>query len=247
MTTDRVRVTAHTLPSLLRRSGGLGGLALAAGLTLAACAAPAGSGEQSERAVLADAPATAAPDAHDGGPDAEIAPEPAGQPTPVGGRPWDDAVSRACAVVLADAALAEVAQVADGDGTTSVWSAGRRWAACDVAEPTAGEPLVVRGRARDRFEPDDLALATARHGARTRVLAAGRLPWPVDSVSYRFPGGHDLRARFVTSDVDPAETWWVLAESVDRLDGTTTGEVTVEVVGATAEAYRIPWQQAPQD
>ena len=236
------------------------GLVAALGLGLGGCGA-ATDREPPDRAVLAGAgdqgTAGAAPSAG-----AEIDPGPAtASPTPVGGQPWDDAVSSTCAVALSAgpyAGLAEVAQTADDRGVTSFWSKGAARVACDVLlDPAAVEPvLVTAGPGTPSLDGDALTLTSTAVPATgapeaVRFVAAGRLPARVDELVYTFPDGHEARARFVESVDGSGATWWSVTYTategvlVDpQTDPGSLGPATVSVVGAAAEAFRLPWEDA---
>lgn len=229
------------------------GAALAGLVLLGACAAPASDGG-GEQAALAGSPT-------DGGQPSEpqIDPMPSDGSTPVGGRPWDEDLTAACAGVV-DPALTQVAQVPGESGTTSFWSAGRRWAVCDgLVHPSAdvAPVLTVHAQTRDRaagFDESRLALGSAVAGSddapeAVRFTAGGLLPWPVEEISYTFPDGHVEQARFVASEDGSGDTWWVVAYTATDgplVDPGTPpedlGPVTVTVVGAAAEAFRVPWE-----
>jgi hypothetical protein len=229
---------------------------LVAAVVLGGCASTAG--DKPPRAVLAGG---------GGGPTAsskpsvEIDPGGSSSPTPLEGGPWREAVSSACAEALGGgryAALAEVAQTADDHGVTSFWARGASWVACDVLlDPAADGPVLVTSPPGDRsFGAESFILtatevpATGPLGA-VRFVAAGRLPQRVDELVYVFPDGHEERARFVASVDGSGDTWWSVAYTAsdgvlvspgagtDALD-----PLTVEIVGAAAEAFRVPWEAA---
>ena len=259
-----------TLWTALRRHAGDGGppararllagtgAALAGLVLLGACGTSTGA---NDRASLAASEPTA--DSGEVTTDPQIAPEPGGTPTPVGGRPWDDGVSRECARSVPGGAaggMTEVAQTADGAGVTSFWSGAAEVAVCDVLQdPDSDEVLsltmnTARRDAPRGFDEDRLSLSTLVVGPETdpsavRFVAGGLLPWPVEQISYTFPDGHTAEAQFVSSVDGSDETWWVVAYTAT--DGplvdptTTTAElepVTISIVGAAAEAFRLPWE-----
>lgn len=237
------------------------GLAVGLVLGLAACAAPAQEAEQATLAGSRSTPPAPSAGLSPGEPQTEpqIGPEPTAGPTPVGGLPWDDAVSRTCAEAVGPA-YTEAAQTADETGTTSFWVAGDRWASCDVlrgagAEPAA-EPAVVESStgAGSGFDAPSLSVSSTvvpgegGGSAGVRFTAGGRLPWPVQEIRYTFPDGHAEQARFVRS-VDGDAVWWAVAytatDGVLVDPGTRSADldpVTVSILGAAAEAFRLPWE-----
>lgn len=234
--------------------------ALGLGLALGGCGA-APVREPGDRAVLAGAgtrePAGAAPAVG-----VEIDPgPPTAVRTPVGGQPWDAAVSSTCAEALAGgryAGLAEVAQSADGRGVTSFWARGATRVACDVLlDPAAVEPVLVAvAGGTPSLDGDALTVTSTTVPATgppevVRFVAAGSLPARVDELVYTFPDGHEARARFVESADGSGATWWSVTYTategvlVDpQTDPGTLGPATVSVVGAAAEAFRLPWEDA---
>jgi hypothetical protein len=192
-------------------------------------------------------------------PPVEIEPDRSGGPSE--GAAWDDAVSAACAEALGGgryAALTEVAQTADEHGATSFWARGGSWVACDLLlDPAAAGPVLVTSRPGERsFSPEALVLtatAVPSTGPReaVRFVAAGRLPHRVDEMVYVFPDGHEERARFAESTDGSGDSWWsvtytatdgvLLAPEAGR---EAVDPLTVEIVGATAEAFRMPWEAA---
>jgi len=225
---------------------GLAGV-LAAGLVLAGCATPA---DGPDRAVLAGAPSGDSDEA-------QIDPGPSGQATPVGGRPWDAGATEACAAELADG-FTQVAQTTDPSGVTTFWTRGRRaWVVCDVAAGLEGAPVLIRSTpaARRGFGARTLALRTApvaggdERPDAVRLVAGGLLPWRVDELTYLFPDGVEQPARFVASDEDPDQVWWVVAHTPTAggladpaTDPADLEPVTISIVGAAAEAFRLPWE-----
>lgn len=225
------------------RSGGvLATLAVISALALGACASPA---DEPARATLAGAETTS-------GSAPEIAPSPSGEETPVGGQPWDGTVTGACDAAVGRS-FTEVAQSADGVGTTSFWTAGNRWVACDVVGDSV--PVVIESApGRPGFDERSLSLTTTVLSTGdepgVRFVAAGRLPWPVDEISYAFPDGATAAARYVTSQDDADDTFWTVTYTATEgplVDPGTKaaelGPVTISVVGAAAEAFRLPWEE----
>jgi hypothetical protein len=217
-------------------------------LTLGACAAPA----VPQKASLAGAETVEA-SPRGGSSEPQVEPTPRTDPTPAGGQPWDTAASDACRGTLG-ARYTEAAQSPDGEGVTSFWVSGNRWVVCDVADHAA--PVTIEsGKQRAGFDETALALATTSlsSGDETavRLVAGGRLPWPVEEIGYSFPDGHTERARFVTSEDDPGTTWWVVSYTAKQgpladpdLDPAAADlePVTISIIGATAEAFRLPWE-----
>ncbi len=223
-------------------------LALAGVLATGACASPAQA--PPERASLAgSATVERTPDAPASEP--QIGPEPSGAPTPVAGKPWDAAVTAACEAALSAEHpddLAQVAQVADARGIASFWAHGRQWAMCDVTPHTA--PAMHSGVGAAGFDRSALAIDATTVGAdqAVRYTAGGLLPWPVDEIAYTFPGGHTEKARFVRSETSE-DVWWSVTYTATEgpladpdTDPDTLGPVTISVVGAAAEAFRLPWK-----
>lgn len=228
------------------RSGGvLASFAMLGALALGACASPA---DEPARATLAGSETTETT----AGPAPEIAPVPAEGETPVGGEPWDGAVTEACAAAV-DRSFTEVAQSSDAVGVTSFWTRGRKWAACDVVG--GSDPVViVSAPGRPGFDERSLSLTTtvvaAGEEPAVRFVAAGLLPWPVDEISYTFPDGSTEAARYVTSQDDADDTFWAVTYTATEgplVDpGTEAAEldpVTISIVGAAAEAFRLPWEE----
>jgi hypothetical protein len=226
---------------------------LLAAVVLASCA-PAE--DRGGRATLTGSPTR--PPAGEATGDGDIAPEPSGEETPVGGLPWNDEVTAACAQRL-DPALTQVAQTADDTGVTSFWSSGGRWAACDLLlDDSDPEPTVLTAHrgAGTGFAERRLALGTsvaadAGQPSAVRFVAGGLLPWPVDEISYTFPDGHTARARFVASDDGSGDVWWSVTYTATEgplVDPDTAAAdldpVTISIVGAAAEAFRLPWEDA---
>ena len=224
-------------------------------IAIAATVAPGGPGGDAGPSAsgtiqpVGSAPDETEPTHHARPRDAQIEPEPAPGPTAVGGEPWDQAASVACAGRVEEG-LHEVAQLARDGGTTSFWSAGRRWAVCDH-EPDGSEPLVTTGGSpRAGFTDDSWRLRSTKQTSSggVRFLAGGRLPWPVQELTYDFPDGHVERARFVRSADGSDDTWWVLTRSVaaDEVRGLAgaPAALTVSLVGGAAEAFRLPWRDA---
>jgi hypothetical protein len=220
----------------------------AAALVLTGCGASTSDGPA--RAVLAGS----ATDQAASTPEPQIDPMPTDGATPSGGEPWDATATEQCGAAV-DEGLTQVAQSADGAGVTTFWTEGARWAVCDLVAGT--EPSVIAGvsKARAGFDEQTLSVATravpATGGAdeAVRVVAGGRLPWPVQEISYTFPDGHTEQARFVTG-VDAVDGgWWTVTYTatdgvlVDpEVDAADLDRVTISVVGAAAEAFRLPWE-----
>jgi predicted small secreted protein len=231
-----------------------------AALLLGACGTSEGTGD---RASLAGSPARETPSPDESEP--RVAPVPGGGPTPVGGRPWDDRVSQECSAAVT-AGTIEVAQTPDGEGVTSSWSGPRQVAVCDVlfdeetGAPQAPITSTAPRAASAGFDERRLSLSSAVVGplgadpAAVRFVAGGLLPWPVDEISYTFPDGHTAQARFTASDDGSGDTWWVVtytATDGPLVDpGTFAGDldpVTISIVGAAAEAFRLPWEDLQRD
>lgn len=240
-TTGRARATVP------RVTLGLG-LALAVTLLLGGCAQ---GSEPGHRASLAGAPTRT-----EATPSDAIDPMPTDGSTPVGGRPWNAEVSAACESAV-PAGLVEVAQTADPSGGTSFWTGGGRWAACDVLLDEEGAQTLVTGRrgAPEGFDERSLSLGTTvvRTGGgdprRVRFAAGGLLPWPVGEIGYTFPDGHTEQARFVRSEDGSGDTWWSVVYTADdgplvdpHASGADLDPVTISIVGAVAEAFRLPWE-----
>ena len=205
-------------------------MAAAGVLLLGACASPSTddalpSTDEPARASLAGAETTT---------DAQIDPEPTGE-GPVPADAVDRTVSDACQAVV-PASLTEVAQSADQGGTASFWASGRRWAVCDAASD-GDASLLAEGRGRSAFGERTLALTAAPADGGMRYAAGGRVPWPVDRITYAFPDGQAAEARFVEAD---GATWWAASYTADT-DLSSLDPVVVEVVGGAAEAFRLPW------
>jgi hypothetical protein len=225
------------------------GIALAAAaLVLTGCGASSPDGPA--RAVLAGSES----DRTASTTDPQIDPMPTDGETPSGGEPWDANATERCGAAVA-AGLTQVAQSADDSGVTTFWSDGARWAVCDLVAGT--EPTVLAGvnKARAGFDEQTLSVATTAllasggAGEAVRVVAGGRLPWPVQEISYTFPDGHTEEARFVTGVDDAGEGWWTVTYTatdgvlVDPdADAAGLDPVTISVVGAAAEAFRLPWE-----
>lgn len=219
-------------------------------LALGACAAPAdGPAAGPDRAVLAGSETSSAtPSAEPSEP--QIDPMPTGGETPSGGQPWDAAATEACKAVV-DTSFTQVAQSADEAGVTTFWTSGKRWVACDVAGEA--DPAVIESKqGRPGFDEESLALSTTMlpgDNPSVRFVAGGRLPWPVQEISYSFPDGHTAKARFVTSQDDPEVTWWVVGYTATEgplVDPETKADeldpATISIIGAAAEAFRLPWE-----
>ncbi|HSE07633.1 MAG TPA: hypothetical protein VLB29_03120 [Nocardioidaceae bacterium] len=236
-----------------RRS--LAGLAVAGALTVAlgACAGP---GAEPEQASLAGAPAreSSLPDPTD----PQIDPGPTDGETVAGGQPWDARATRTCSAAV-PSGFDQVAQSPDDAGTTTFWTLGRRWVACDVAAAAGVGPALFSSPKRagaPGFDARSLAVTTSviegadGEPAAVRVFAGGRLPWRVQELSYTFPDGHTEQARFVTSETTPDEVWWSVTytptEGVLADPGVREADleaVTISIVGAAAEAFRLPWKE----
>jgi hypothetical protein len=224
------------------------GIALvAAALVLTGCGASTSDGPAT--AVLAGSTDRAAST-----PDPQIDPMLTDGQTPSGGEPWDATATERCGAAVGDG-LTQVAQSRDGAGVTTFWTEGPRWAVCDLVAGTEPTVLVGVAKARAGFDEQALSVATtavpATGGAEeaVRIVAGGRLPWPVQEISYRFPDGHTEKARFVTGVEAVGNGWWTVTYTatdgvlVGPETGTTgLGPVTISVVGAAAEAFRVPWE-----
>ncbi|MFZ5848754.1 MAG: hypothetical protein ACOYX5_15365 [Actinomycetota bacterium] len=223
-------------------------LAASGVLTLGACAAPAEEADPPARAVLsaAETEESPAPPEVDPG-DVQIDPAPSAGETPSGGQPWDGTAAAACEDIVGPG-LAQVAQSTDAAGTTTFWTAGERWAVCDMA---AGEAaLVAAADGVGEFDRSALALTSAPVPGGGRHVAAGLLPWPVQELAYTFPDEHTERARFVSSEGDVDQVWWVLSYTATEgplarsdVDAAGLEPVTVSVVGGAAEAFRFEWDE----
>jgi hypothetical protein len=222
------------------------GIALAAAaLVLTGCGASNSDGPA--RAVLAGS----ATDQAASSPDPQIDPMPTDGATPSGGEPWDATATEQCGAAVGDG-LTQAAQSADGVGVTTFWAQGPRWAVCDLVAGT--EPTVFTGvsMARAGFDEQTLSVATTAVPAAdeaVRIVAGGRLPWPVQEMSYTFPDGHTEEARFVTGVDAVGDGWWTVTYTatdgvlVDpEADAADLDHVTISVVGAAAEAFRLPWE-----
>jgi hypothetical protein len=257
-----VDVTGGLMTKRYLPSGGPGSSALrprallvGPGVALVAAAALAltGCGSSSEgpsQAVLAGS----ATDEAASTPDVEIDPMPTDGETPTGGEPWDAAATERCRAAVG-AGLTQVAQTSDGVGVTTFWAKRSRWALCDVV--AGAEPSVIEGSTKGRpgFDEQALSLVTTAWGAAdettegVRFVAGGPLPWPLEEISYTFPDGHVEEGRFVTGVETQGDGWWAVtytatdgvlvdpATGADELD-----PVTVTIVGAAAEAFRLPWE-----
>jgi hypothetical protein len=212
-------------------------------LVLAACAEPA---EERAQAVLAGAATQDSPAAPDAAGDPQIDPMPSDGETPSGTGSWDAATTEVCAAAV-EPGFEQVAQSADDRGVTSFWSSGRSWVLCDVAE--GADPVLLESApGRRALDETALAVATTEVGdGAVRVVAGGRLPWPVEELTYTFPDGHTEKARFVTGRGAPGEAWWSVVYTatdgvlVDAGTNEDLEPVTISVVGAAAEAFRLAW------
>lgn len=217
---------------------------------LGACATP---DEGPGRAVLVGADASASATA---GPTAppQIDPAPTDGHTPSGGRPWDATATATCADAVGQG-FAQVAQTPDESGVTTFWIKGRHWVACDVPAVEDAVPTILEPAPgwRAGFDERSVAVSTAAvEGAAAdavRVVAAGRLPWPVQEIGYTFPDGHIEQARFVSSEASAEEAWWAVAYTptegevaVPDAAAADLGPVTISVVGGAAEAFRVEWE-----
>ena len=238
-----------------RRS--LAGLAVASAVTivLGACAAPGSGPNQATLAGSATDEESATPGS--GADEPQIDPGPRDGKTASGGPPWDAEATEACEAVVGDG-FTQVAQSPDDAGTTTFWTKGGQWVVCDVAVGAQGvEPAVLESTRRGRtgFDKRSLAVTTTvlprpdGSPAAVRLVAGGRLPWRVDEIAYTFPDGHTEQATFVTSEDDPEEVWWSVAHTptegvlVDpETDPAALDPVTIAIVGAAAEAFRLPWE-----
>jgi hypothetical protein len=225
------------------------GIALVAALVLTGCGSS--TSDAPARAVLAGSAADRTASA----PDLQIDPMPSDGQTPSGGEPWDATATERCASAVAPG-LTQVAQSADGSGVTTFWTEGPRWAVCDHVAGT--EPTVLAGvaKAREGFDEQALSVATTAVPAGSgggddalRVVAGGRLPWPVQEISYTFPDGHTEDARFVSGVDAVGNGWWAVTYTVTdgvlvapEAEAAALEPVTISVVGAAAEAFRLPWE-----
>lgn len=242
--------------SCARRGVAFGAMTVLAALVLGGCGA---ASPEPARAMLAGAERSETSSPTRTGPeidpeiDPEIGPEPADGETPSGGGPWDETATETCDRALGEGGHTQVAQTADASGVTTFWVAGRRWVVCDVAD--SGESVLLESApGRPGFDERSLAVSSRALGdGSVRVVAGGRLPWPVDEITYTFPDGHTEGARFVTSADSIAETWWVVAYTptkgplVDPRAGADLDPVTISIVGAAAEAFRLPWDEAQRN
>lgn len=231
----------------VRRGGRLAVAATLAALVLGACGTTTAEDDGPAAATLSGAETAPTSSPEPAGP--EIAPAPSGDETPVGGQPWDEAATAACAAEVGNG-FTQVAQTGDEQGVTTFWSSGKRWVACDVA---GGDPvLVFSAPGRPGFDEQSLGLSTALVGAAdepaVRFVAGGLLPWPVDEISYTFPDGHLEPARFVTGE-DADRTWWAVTYTATDgpladpdTDAADLPPATISIVGAAAEAFRLPWE-----
>jgi hypothetical protein len=220
--------------------------AMVAGAALVGCGAAV---EAPDRAVLAGSPGgtdAAAPADEE----AQIDPGPSGVETPVGGRPWETRASAACAQALPG--FEQVAQSADAHGVTTFWVDGRDWVVCDLPEGEDEPSLLAKAPGAGRaFTERALEVRTTRLSGPdggVRVVAGGLLPWRVDELTYAFPDGHEEAARFVVGEGRSEQVWWVVTytavegEPAEAPGSGQVGRVTVSVVGAAAEAFRVPWE-----
>jgi hypothetical protein len=217
--------------------------AAVAALTLSACGSLSGEPTRATLAGSESSPTSAPAPA-----EADIAPEPGGDETPSGGEPWDDAATAACEQAVAPG-YRQVAQSVDGAGVTTFWLRGGQGMLCDVAEG-AEQVSLVSAPGRSGFDEESLALSvTSLPDSSVRLVAGGMLPWPVEELTYAFPGGHTESARFVTSGGATDRTWWVVTHTATEGPLTEAGAasadpLTISVVGASAEAFRLPWEDA---
>ena len=209
------------------------GLVAASGvLVLGGCA---GVDEVPDEATLVDAVRSASPAGSSVGDEA-------------GDEAGDAAVTEACEAVV-PRGFSEIGQSADPTGVTSIWGKGARSVACDVVGEDAPVVVDTARPGRGGFDARTLSVLTrtlsGHDSPAVRLLAAGRLPWPVDELAYSLPDGHTEQARFVT-DARTGETWWVMAYTVEDgplvHPGDVDDPVTVAVTGAAAEAFRFPWR-----
>lgn len=229
-----------------RRAAARGGLVCGTALLATGALAACGGSAAPERATLVGAETESSASAQPPSGEPQIAPEPSGGPTPSGGRPWDDSVTSTC-VDLVGRAFRQVAQSEDDGGVTSFWVSGRDWRLCDVAASGAA-PTVFgpAGHGAHGFDEATLAIAATPLGVDTRLVAGGRLPWPVDEIRYDLPDGSSAAARFVTGQGADESTWWVMTHTLsDDVLGSEDGggQVTISVTGAAAEAWRLPWAE----
>lgn len=261
-----VRRAARRDSEKCARFAGIAGAAALGLLALTGCGAPVDGDAGGDAATLAGSPTESetpspTPTEEPGGVQIDPGAGP-GAPTPVGGKPWDVAVGQQCEDALAAAGhtgLVQVAQTADASGVTSFWSGTRSWVACDAATGAEGAApaLVTSAGAQDGFDQKALEISsTVVEDAEgeveaVRYTAAGKLPWPVQEISYTFPDGHAQKAQFVSSADGSGSTWWTVSYTatdgvlVDpETDPATLKPVTVSIVGAAAEAFRLPWEDA---
>ncbi len=219
-------------------------MASLAALVLGACGSTADDGPATATLSSAET-GTSTP----GSAPPEIAPAPSPGETPVGGRPWDEAVSATCAEAVGSG-FTQVAQTTDAVGVTTFWTSAERWVACDVAGDAP--VLLTPAPGRPGFDERSLGVRTTPVGegddAAVRFVAGGLLPWPVDEISYTFPDGHVERARFVAGE-DGEQTWWSVTYTAtdgpladSGTDPADLPRATISVVGAAAEAFRLPWE-----
>ena len=265
--TRRAGVSGATRLFLSRAGVVLGGLVVVA--ALGACASAADSGDGTGRAALAGSvsqePSRAGEVTPSGAPEAEIDPGPADPgATPVGGEPWDAEVSAVCAGAVAEeggAGFDEVAQTSDSGAATSFWANAGRSVVCDVLaadDGTTVTTLVPSGADGSRgFDEPVLRLGSSvvrgedGSPAAVRYVAGGRLPWRVDELGYAFPDGHRARAVFVESADGSGAVWWSVGYTATEgpladpeTDPADVEPLTVSVVGAAAEAFSLPWEDA---
>ena len=264
--TGRAGVAGATRLVRSRAGVALGGLVVVA--ALGACASAA-DGDGTGRAALAGSvsqdpspPGMASPS---GDPEAEIDPGPVDPgATPVGGEPWKTEVSAVCAgAVAAEGGVGfdEVAQTSDGGAVASFWASGGRSVVCDVLtadDGTTVTTLVPSGANGSRgFDERALLLGSSvvrgEDGSPTavRYVAGGRLPWRVDELGYAFPDGRRARAVFVESTDGSGDVWWSVGYTATEgpladpaTDPADVDPLTVSVVGAAAEAFRLSWGDA---
>ena len=265
--TGRAGVTGATRLVLSRAGVVLGGLGVVT--ALGACASPADSGDGTGRAALAGAvsqdPSRSGSASPSGDPEAEIDPGPADPgATPVGGEPWKTEVSAVCAgAVAAEGGVGfdEVAQTSDGGAVASFWASGGRSVVCDVLAADDGTTVttLVPSGADGSTGFDERALLLGSSVVRggdgsptaVRYVAGGRLPWRVDELGYAFPDGHRARAVFVESGDGSGAVWWSVGYTATdgpladpEADPADVDPLTVSVVGAAVEAFRLSWEDA---
>lgn len=156
-------------------------------------------------------------------------------------------------------------------GSLSFWAAGDRWLVCDdvatlapEAEPDVWAPPQQLGE--DGFGPRDLAYRSRvlrdSGGAveAVHLVAGGKLMTEMESITYRFPDGHEEQARIVEAD---GARWWLvsytatdgpLLRSADPADAgrTIVSLLTLSadsgggpMIGGAAQALVVPRDSSP--